>query len=77
MNDLLPTVVRYRINEITLEVCHGKIPDIFQALWFDPVTDLDLPDAKASDEEFQDWLGLYRHANSWFKSQLLEESQCN
>ena len=77
MNNLLPTVARYRINEIILEVCHGEIPDVCRPLWFDPITELELPDAKASDEDFENWLALYRHAKPWFAGVLLEEAKCN
>ena len=76
MNDLLPTVVRCRINDITVEVCHDEIPDIRRLLRFDPVTEFELPDAKASDEQFQDWLDLYRHSSKWFGMHLLEEAKC-
>lgn len=85
MHDLLPKTLRCRIDGITLEVCHGEIPDIFRQLRYDPVTEFELPDTKVRNidergcfvDEFQEWLTLYRHANPWFELQLLEEAQCN
>ncbi len=77
MNDLLPTAARYRINGIALEVCHGEIPDVCRLLWFDKITEFELPDAKVSDEDFENWLALYRHAKPWFTGVLLEETKCN
>ncbi|RLC88995.1 MAG: hypothetical protein DRJ03_00095 [Chloroflexi bacterium] len=77
MDDLLPTVARCRVNGITLEVYHGEIPDVCRLLRFDPITEFELPDAKASDEDFEDWLALYRHAKPWFAGMLLEEAKCN
>lgn len=77
MNNPLPTIVRSHINSITLEICHGEIPDVCRLLRFDPITEPKLPDTKITDEEFQDWLSLYRRANLFRGQQLLEESQCN
>ena len=77
MNNLIPTTLRFRVNETTVEVCHGDIPDIFGQLQYDPIKELELPDTKVSDEEFQDWLSLYRCSGGWFKHRLLKESQCN
>ena len=77
MDNLLPTTLRYRFNGITFEICHGEIPDIFRQLRYDPVTEFELPDPKATDDEFQEWLTLYRHAKRFWEFMLFEESQCN
>lgn len=74
----LPVIIRSRVNGVTIKVCHGKIPDMFRLLRFDPVQEFELPDTKESDEDFNDWLGLYRiSTTTWFEHFLLEESQCN
>ncbi len=77
MNSPLPTVVRCRVNKITLEICHGNIPDIFRQLRFGSTIEFKLPDTKVTDEEFQKWLEFYRHINPWLAPQLLEKIQCN
>ena len=89
MIDMLPAVVKYNVDGIAVEVCHGEIPDSFRLQNFGPITELELPDAKVSDEEFNDWLSRYRDAINWydfsssanpttvFDHHLLEESQCN
>ncbi len=77
MNNVIPTTLRFNINEITIEVCHGDIPNIFGQLRHDPVKEFELPDTKVSYEEFQDWLSIYRNSSNWFGYILLEESQCN
>lgn len=71
------SVAKCRINGITLEVCYGEIPDIFRLLWFVPITEFELPDTKGSDEDFSNWLGLYRHARPLDEQSLLEKAQCN
>ena len=87
--DNLPVIAKCHVNGIIMEICYGEIPGIFQALWFDPITPLELPDAKATDEEFYDWLTLYRDSINWydfsvavdpttvFEHHLLKESLCN
>lgn len=60
-----------------VEYYYGMIPDIFRRLWFDPITELRLPDAKATDKSFENWLYLYRGSGGWFERALLRESQCN
>lgn len=77
MNNQLPVIVNYRVNGITLEVCHGKIPHIYHILKFGPIVEPELPDTKVTDEEFQDWLFLYRRAGPVAERQLLEEAQCS
>lgn len=82
MNYQLPIIAKYCINEITVEVCHGEIPDVFRQLRFGPITEFELPDTKVTDKEFRCWLDSYRRANlsginAWFEHMLLEESQCN
>lgn len=78
MNDLPLTVAKCRVDDIRLEVCQGKIPDVCRLLlWFDPITEFELPDAKASDDDFNNFLGLYRHSSLWFTDVLLEGSQCS
>ncbi len=85
MNNLLPVILRSNINGTTIEVCHGEIPDIFRWLYFDPITEPELPDTKGTDEEFQEFLHHYRNAYQWYNPQwdkwasnyLLEKSKCN
>ncbi len=81
MNDLIPKTLKYRVDGITIEVCHGEIPEIFRQLNYDPVTEFELPDTKnnewqtgISNEEFEEWLDAYRFASSGFASFLLMES---
>lgn len=76
MDDLLPKTLRCRINGITLEVCHGEIPQIFQQLWFDPITEFELPKSRAPDKEFIAWLEIYRHAQGNLEQQLLIGALC-
>lgn len=73
----MPTIVRCRSNNFVLEVCHGEIPDVCRLLWFDPITKLELPDTKVSNEEFNDWLRLYRRCDPQSEQLLLKEAQCN
>jgi len=77
MEEPVAIILRTKVSGITLDVCHGEIPDVFRQLWFSEITEPELPDAKVSDNEFNDWLSLYRHSNCWFERQLLEESLCN
>jgi len=84
MNDLIPRTLRCRVNETTIEVCHGEIPDIFRQSYYDPVTEFELPDAKetGTDEDFRDWLDSYRRANlsgvnAWYEVMLLHKSCCS
>lgn len=72
-------VCAFKMEKLTVEIFLGGIPDIFRKLHFGPVTEFELPDAKVSDEEFQEWLSLYRTSwsNGWFEKELLEEAQCN
>lgn len=51
MNSPLPTTVRCCVKGITLEICHGKIPNIFRQLRFDPITKFELPDTKVTDKD--------------------------
>ncbi len=61
MNNQFPTITKcINMDGMKIEVCHGEIPDVCRLLRFGPVTEFELPDAKATDEEFQDWLLLYR-----------------
>ena len=77
MKDQLPTVVRCRVNEITLEICHGEIDDIFRKLWFGPIVHPELPDVKATDEEFENWRNRYALSSDFMADVLLEEAQCD
>ncbi len=77
MNNLSPVVVRSRVNGITLEVCHGEIPDVCRLLRFGPMVEPELPDTKVTDEEFQDWIFRYRRAGLIMEQQVLEEAQCS
>ena len=66
MRTQMPTVIRFWANKmgaIPIDVCHGPIPDIFRTSMFGPTTELELPDAKESDDEFEGWLSDYR--SSW------------
>ena len=76
MNKSPLTIVKSRTIGFVAEFCFGNIPDIYRSLYFNQHTEHELPDAKCSDQEFQDWLSLYRHSSNWFEYQLLEESQC-
>lgn len=60
MNNQIPITLRSRVNGITVEVCHGEIPEIFRQLWFGPIVEPKLPDTKGTDEEFQEFLWRYR-----------------
>jgi len=76
MDDLLPTVIKYRLDDTIVEVCHGKIPDVCRLLYFDPVTEFELPDAIGSQDSFELFLDLYREAKEeWFEGDLLWLSQ--
>lgn len=77
MNNDLPTVVRFCRDDTTIEVCHGEIPDVCRLLRFDPITEFELPDTKGSDEEFDIWLCLYRHATPVLEKDLLGIAKCN
>lgn len=82
-----PTIMECHNNGITIEVCHGEIPDILRQYGFSysphlritwgHVREFELPDTKVSDEEFREWLELYRHAAPWLEYPLLEDAQCN
>jgi hypothetical protein len=85
MNNQIPRVVRFKNNGITVEICHGEIPDVFRELWFSPVIEMELPDAKVSyeegsDEDFQGWLRYYRsihELNLYHTRRALEISKCS
>lgn len=77
MNSQYPAVIEYYVNGITLEICQGKIPDLFRQAYFGPITKFELPDTKVNNDEFDCWLSLYRNSNAWFEQRLLEESKCN
>lgn len=77
MKEQIPLVVRCNTNGVTLEICHGDIPDFWRLLTFNPITEFELPDTIASDKDFSDWLGLYRRSNDGYTQLLLEESLCN
>lgn len=64
-------------NNLTVEICHGDIPDIFRQLWFGPLKEFKLPDTKVTEQTFQRWLDLYRHASPDFEQQLLDVAKCN
>lgn len=68
------TVIGCNVDGVRLEYCNGPIPDRF-GLIHQKISELELPDTKVSDEEFEDFLSLYRHASPWFAYQLLEESK--
>lgn len=70
-------VARCRIKGITLEVCHGDIPDVFRLLWFGQTTELKLPDTKTKDDDFNNWLKLYRNSKHSETQSLLDISQCS
>jgi hypothetical protein len=76
MNSQLPVLaIGRQENGITIEYCYGEIPDVFQELWFDPIKELELQDAKETNEDFQDWLSIYRHATPNMGRILLEGSK--
>lgn len=89
MNNQLPIITRCQINKVIFEVsipaggklihvgCHGKIPDIFRTSRFGELIELELPDAKVTDKEFQNWLTPYRQANPSLEKQLLDVAKCN
>ena len=77
MNNVMPKIVRCRSNDFTLEICHGEIPDVCRLLWFEPVTEFELPDTKESDVAFHTWMCRYRDASEWLSDHLLRTSQCN
>lgn len=70
-----PIVIVCKTNGITIKICHGEISDEFRLHKFLPLTEFELPDAKGTDEEFNDWLNLYRWSSNWFEYELLEESK--
>ena len=72
-----PTIVKYRLGDIKLEVCHGEIPDIFRRFWFSPVPDFELPDTKGTDYNFEHWLSMYRKARPNSARILLGWTKCN
>lgn len=77
MNNQPPIVIRCLIGGIILDVCHGEIPDIFCTSKFGELIELELPDAKGTNKEFQNWLISYRQANPSFEKQLLKVAKCN
>jgi hypothetical protein len=60
MNNQLPTIIKCRINNTVVEICHGPIPDICRELWFGQLVEPKLPDRKVTDKEFEKWLDNYR-----------------
>ena len=76
MNSQLPRTVRCNIDRITVEICHGEIPDVCRLLNFDPITEFELPDAKATDKEFTGWLSLYSHETYFREESLMKETLC-
>lgn len=77
MNYQLPKTIKCLIDKTTIEVCHGEIPDVCRLLHFDLITEFELPDTKGSDEEFDVWLCLYRHATPILEKDLLGIAKCN
>ena len=79
MNNPLHTVTQHIENGIILEVCYGKIPEIFRQLHFGPITEFELPDTKATNSEFQDWLIFYSKAKEslWVEQRLMEMAKCS
>lgn len=55
----------------------GDIPDVFRTDNYGPVIELELPDAKATDGDFEGWLSLYRISSGNFSRILLEQASCN
>ena len=65
-----PTIMEYNNNGITIEVCHGEIPDIFRQhgfsvsphlrITFGSIKEFELPDKEGTDGEFQEWLIGYK-----------------
>lgn len=73
-----PIVIRFwgqNIDSIPIDVCHGEIPDIFRTSMFGPTTELELPDAKGSDKDFQHLLLIYRIAQPVFANIVIGWSQ--
>jgi hypothetical protein len=60
-----------------IEVCVGEIPDVFRVLWFDPITELEVPDVKGSYIGFELWLNRYRDSNHRLGQMLLDITTCN
>ena len=65
------------IDGVICEKCRGSIPDKYRTDNFGPTTLLELPDAKSTDEDFDNWIDYYRDAPSWLSDRLLENSKCN
>lgn len=68
------TVVKclFAADNLTVEICHGNIPDIFRQLRSGPLKEFELPDTKVPERKFHRWLDLYRHASPDFEQQLLD-----
>lgn len=77
MSKSMPIIIKYRSNDFVFEVCYGEIPDIYMLLWFEYITEFELPDTKESNEVFQDWICRYRKASDWVSNHMLRMSQCN
>ena len=80
MRTQMPIVIRFlgkNMGSIPIDVCHGKIPDIFMTSMFGPTTEFELPDAKEDDGCFLAWLYGYRVCSSDTQEEVLEWSQCN
>lgn len=69
--------IKDNVGGVTCEECHGRIPDKYLTDNFGPTTDLELPDAKVTDEEFHGWLSFYRNTTPLSVINLLEGSRCN
>jgi len=59
-----------------MKIWSGVIPDWYRCDNFGPTKEFELPDAKATDEEFEEWLQVYRHANDFFSMLMLDEASC-
>lgn len=72
------TVVQSKINGITIEVCHGEIPDEFRQLKFGTLKELELPDRKVTDEQFDIWwIDAFREAGPKMSKYLLDNARCS
>lgn len=72
-----PIVLKINLSGIEVEVCHGSIPNTFRESFFNPITEFELPDAKRSDEEFEDWIEFYSISDDGWAHIMLEASICN
>ena len=70
-----PNVIRIQSKNLTLEVCHGPIPDVCRLLRFDGLKEPELPDTKGNDEEFEGWIGAYREADPVCAEFLIRDSR--